>query len=276
MVRQGAEHQTQGGDWIADMKRRFLLKYGGSIAAIGAVAYWQRNALARWAFTSANNSVVPTLAANAGDDVCVLMPEQIEGPYYVQSEQRADITEDRKGLPLDLTIEVVRMPDCSVVAGATVEIWHCDAEGGYSGYGSALSRAPFDASLKILRGCDGEDSHLEPVNDTTFLRGGLATDSQGRAQFQTIFPGWYEPRVAHIHLKVSKDGQSFLTTQLYFPDELAADIYANHPDYVDFGLCPYNLGNDIVIGDLEAGTGVILQAERMTNRISASIRVGIA
>lgn len=258
------------------MKRRFFLKLGGGLAALGALAYWKRNALARWAFTSASNDVTPVLAAQAGDDVCVLMPEQIEGPYYLQSELRADITEDRKGLPLDLTIEVVRMPDCTPLEGATVEIWHCDAEGGYSGYGTELSRSPFDASLKILTGGDGEDSHLEAINEDTFLRGGLVSDAQGRAVFNTIFPGWYEPRVAHIHLKVSKDGQSFLTTQLYFPDELAADIYGNHPDYVDYGLCPYNMTNDIVIGDLADGTGVILRTERATEKMSASVRVGIA
>ena len=258
------------------MKRRFFLRFLGGVAVLGGVAYWQRNPLARWAFTSAENDTVPALAAQAGEDVCVLMPDQIEGPYYLQSKLRADITEDRKGLPLELTIEVVQMPDCTPLEGATVEIWHCDAEGGYSGYGSDLARAPFDASLEILTGGEGEDSHLEPINEDSFLRGGLVTDAQGRATFATIFPGWYEPRVAHIHLKVSKDGQSFLTTQLYFPDELAADIYGNHPDYVDYGLCPYNMTNDIVVGDLENGTGVILQTDRAEDRMAASIRVGIA
>lgn len=257
------------------MRRRFFLGLGGGIAALGALAYLQRNALARWAFTSASNSTTPGLAAQAGEDVCVLMPEQIEGPYYLQSDIRFDITEDRKGLPLDLTVEVVQMPDCAPVEGATVEIWHCDAEGGYSGYGSDLSRAPFDASLAILSG-GGEEAHLEPSNEDTFLRGGQISDARGRVEFKTIFPGWYEPRVAHIHLKVSKDGQSFLTTQLYFPDELAAEIYANHPYYVEHGLCPYNMANDIVIGDLENGTGVILRSERSTDQISASVRVGFA
>ena len=257
------------------MKRRLLLKSAGVFVALGALAYWQRNTLARRIFTSANNEVLPGFAARAGEEFCVLMPDQIEGPYYTKSVLRSDITEGRPGLPLALTIEVVQMPDCTPLEGATVEIWHCDAQGAYSGYGSTLSRAPFDAVLAIMSDAN-EDGHIEPVDDNTFLRGGLLTDAQGRAQFTSVFPGWYEPRVAHIHLKVSKDGRSFLTTQLYFPDELAAEIYGAHPDYIDHGLCPYNMTNDIVLRDLANGSGVILQTERTAGQINASIRVGIA
>ena len=35
-----------------------------------------------------------------------------------------------------------------------------------------------------------------------FLRGALVTDATGKAQFTTIYPGWYQGRAVHIHFKV--------------------------------------------------------------------------
>ena len=34
---------------------------------------------------------------------------------------------------ITLKVQLVRMPECLPVTGAIVEIWHCDAEGNYSG-----------------------------------------------------------------------------------------------------------------------------------------------
>jgi len=67
-----------------------------------------------------------------------------------------------------------------------------------------------------------------------------------------------------------------LTTQLYFPDELVTDIYTNHPEYKDYGVCPYNLTNDPVLKDLNDETGVILKTERTDELLTASVRFGIA
>jgi protocatechuate 3,4-dioxygenase beta subunit len=257
------------------MNRRFLLSLGGGAVALGSLGYWQRNPIARWALSSRVNDVAPTFVAAAGTDVCVLMPEQTEGPYYLQSPLRSSIAENRRGIPFSLTIQVVSLPDCAPLEGATVEIWHCDAKGAYSGYGNNLARAPFDATLAILK-AGGPDAHIKPIEDTMYLRGGQISDAQGEVRFETIFPGWYEPRVAHIHLKVSRDGQSYLTTQLYFPDELSAEIYGSHPDYVMYGQCPYNMTNDLVLGDFNSGAGMVLRPDRGPQQISASARVGIA
>jgi len=136
------------------------------------------------------------------------------------------------------------MPDCAPLEGITVEIWQCDARGYYSGYSNATVRAPFDTIVMV--------------------------------NFETIFPGWYDPRVTHIHVKVSRDGQAFLTTQLYFPDELVSDIYQRHPDYVESGSCPYNLKNDSVLRDLTNETGVVLKVTRTEEKLEASVRLGIA
>jgi len=35
-----------------------------------------------------------------------------------------------------------------------------------------------------------------------FLRGYQQTDAAGRAQFTTVYPGWYSGRAVHLHFKV--------------------------------------------------------------------------
>lgn len=256
------------------MKRRSLMKLGLSIGAVGGLAYWQRNAIARAGLTRFSNGVTTTMAPQAGADVCVLTPEQTSGPYFVQSPLRSRIREDRPGLPLTLTIEVVQVPDCTALEGLTVEIWHCDARGYYSGYPEATVRAPFDTLVSIIS--NAEDGSIPPTDQEIFMRGGQITDAAGLVHFETVFPGWYDPRVTHIHAKVSRDGETFLTTQLYFPDALVADIYANHPAYRDYGACPYNLTNDSALRDLDAETGVVLDTTRTDDQLTATVRFGIA
>ena len=40
------------------------------------------------------------------------------------------------------------------------------------------------------------------TDDYTWLRGVQQTDEDGIVEFETIVPGWYSGRTAHIHLKV--------------------------------------------------------------------------
>jgi len=72
---------------------------------------------------------------------CVVRPEQMEGPYFVderlnRSDIRSDPTDGRvkPGTPLALTLLVSRLGagDCQPLPGAQVDIWHCDAQGVYS------------------------------------------------------------------------------------------------------------------------------------------------
>src|ERR1044072_4426332 len=87
---------------------------------------------------------------------CVPTPEQEEGPYYGDlALERADVVEDRIGDPLELVVRVLDA-SCAPVAGATVDIWHCDALGMYSWYAAAGEEDdPGPASLvpgSFLRG----------------------------------------------------------------------------------------------------------------------------
>jgi protocatechuate 3,4-dioxygenase beta subunit len=152
-------------------------------------------------------------------------PELTEGPYFVDTRlERSDIRSDpttgvlSEGLPLAITYLVSRIEgsDCAALEGALVDIWHCDAEGVYSG----VQDPRFDTS------------------DQAFLRGYQVTDASGMATFQTIYPGWYSGRAVHIHFKIRTDPDSDsgleFTSQLFFDDALSAAVYAQAP-YADKG-----------------------------------------
>src|SRR5690349_5544142 len=70
----------------------------------------------------------------------MLSPEQTQGPFYVSGAPvRADVTEGRPGVPLRLKIRVRDARTCRPIDRATVEIWHTDAAGRYSGVGGATT-----------------------------------------------------------------------------------------------------------------------------------------
>jgi protocatechuate 3,4-dioxygenase beta subunit len=73
------------------------------------------------------------------------------------------------------------------------------------------------------------DSEATTTDDGTYLRGAQTTDANGIAQFTTIFPGWYQGRTTHIHLKVHIDKKTVLTTQLFFDEALLNEVYATDP-----------------------------------------------
>ena len=259
------------------MDRRGFLWAGGAVLGAGALVWGQRNAIARAALSRRVNadvrlSAAPSPGLSLANGTCVLTAEPDEGPFFV----RAPVREDRAGLPLTLRMQLVKADTCRPVGRAVVEVWHCDAAGGYSGYRADLARRPVDTML-YLRGLGGGlDTHLEPTQPGTFLRGAQATGADGTVEFRTIFPGWYEPRVPHVHAKVFVDGTSCLTTQLYFPDDLARDIHASHPDYAPHGAPPYGLRNDLILGRRPQADGLLLRPERTGDGLVASCRLGIA
>jgi protocatechuate 3,4-dioxygenase beta subunit len=136
---------------------------------------------------------------------CILTPEQTEGPYYIAGEKlRRNITDGRPGTPLVLRAFVVDATTCRPIRNAAVDIWHADAGGVYSGFG------------------DGASSR-------TFMRGIQRTNAKGLAQFRTVYPGWYQGRTVHIHVKVHVGGSVVHTGQLYFPDSVTDAVYRRAP-----------------------------------------------
>jgi protocatechuate 3,4-dioxygenase beta subunit len=146
---------------------------------------------------------------------CTLAAEQEEGPYYLGLEKiRKDITEGKRGLRLDLRIKVVDSSSCEPLSDVAVDIWHAAANGRYSGFSG--------------QGTTGE----------TFLRGVQVTDENGIAVFRTIYPGWYQGRATHIHLKAHVGGTAGTkytgghvahTGQLFFSDATTDRVAKRSP-----------------------------------------------
>jgi len=144
-------------------------------------------------------------AVASGAVSCVLTPEQTEGPYYIANEAvRRNITEGRRGAPLLLRASVVNASTCKPIKSAAVDIWHADAGGIYSGFGSG-------------------------AGNRTFMRGVQRTNAKGLALFRTVYPGWYQGRTVHIHVKVHLGGNVVHTGQLYFPDAVTDAVYRKQP-----------------------------------------------
>jgi protocatechuate 3,4-dioxygenase beta subunit len=149
---------------------------------------------------------------------CTLTPQETEGPYYFDADSiRSDIREDRKGTTLRLAIRVRDADQCEPLRNAVVDIWHCDAEGVYSGFESA----------SIGGGAGGGSSGR--TDDEKYLRGAQVTNSDGIVEFKTIYPGWYRGRTVHIHAKVHIDNRTALTTQFFFDEDVTASVYEREP-----------------------------------------------
>ena len=134
---------------------------------------------------------------------CLLTPEVTEGPYWVENSlTRRDVRAGKAGLPLVLRFTILNAKTCRVIKNADVEIWHCDALGNYSAVNGASSR---------------------------FLRGHQKSNASGKAEFLTIFPGWYRGRTPHIHMKVHVGGNEIHTGQIFFNERITAAVYKQAP-----------------------------------------------
>lgn len=194
---------------------------------------------------------------------CVVRPQQTEGPYFVDERlHRVDLTTDpadgttRPGVPLELTILVSRLGGerCEPLAGVQVDVWHCDHLGVYS---------------------DVEDPGFSTVGKK-FLRGYQTTDAKGRAQFTTIYPGWYRGRTVHIHFKLrspatQRPGFEF-TSQLYFDDALTDRVFAGAP-YAERGPRTTRNGGDGIYR--RGGSQLLLAAVPQGKGYAATFEVAL-
>jgi protocatechuate 3,4-dioxygenase beta subunit len=145
-----------------------------------------------------------------------LVPEQEEGPFYVDIEKvREDTVEGQEGVPLDLRIRVIDHGKCEPIVGAACDIWLCNASGVYS------------------------DESSEQTVGQTYLRGVQFTDSEGWAEFKTIYPGHYAGRATHVHIKVHIGGKRTAKTysgghvchtgQVFFHEGVSDKVYELSP-----------------------------------------------
>jgi uncharacterized protein (TIGR03437 family) len=169
-----------------------------------------------------------TTAAPDATLACVAATPQVtEGPYWVDEKLfRSDIRTDpatgvaRPGVPLALTINVQNSSGsgCVPLAGAYVDIWHCDAIGIYS---DEPAYNPGGGTGTVV------------TSGQRFLRGYQITDDKGQVQFLTIYPGWYSGRTIHIHVRVrTYSGNTTLSndvTQIFFDEATNNVVMAQAP-----------------------------------------------
>ena len=176
-------------------RRTSLLRLGGFVATALGVGAWK----------VAESEGAGPAAVASGAVSCVLTPEQTEGPYYISGEKlRRNITEGRPGAAMVLRAFVVDASTCRPIKNAAVDIWHADASGVYSGFGQG-------------------------AGNRTFMRGIQRTNAKGLALFRTVYPGWYQGRTVHIHVKLHLGGNVVHTGQLYFPDATTDAVYKQAP-----------------------------------------------
>jgi protocatechuate 3,4-dioxygenase beta subunit len=198
-----------------------LLALGGGAVLIGC----DRGGQAEAAAVPGKTTAVGTGPAMPA---CVVKPELTLGPYFVDNRlDRSDIRGEPgssatvAGVPIALAFNVSQIDggSCRPLAGAMVDVWHCDANGVYSSVDDPSA--------------GGDAAKLK------FLRGYQVTDSEGAAAFTTIYPGWYRGRAVHIHFKIRTPATAVLagndagvwdfTSQLFFDDELSDRVFSRAP-----------------------------------------------
>ncbi|RSK35488.1 dioxygenase family protein [Hymenobacter metallilatus] len=191
------------------MERKNFLKtlFLGAVSAPAVLAACSKDEADTVTPTSSGTTTGGTTSGS-----CTVAPTETEGPFPTKvpsSYVRSDITDDRTGYKLTATLTITNSNNsCAALAGALVDIWHCDAEGNYSEYG----------------GTGMQSTNYQSVH---FLRGRQTTNASGQVTFTSIFPGWYSGRATHIHVHVySATGTSLKVTQIAFPEGTGTAVAA--------------------------------------------------
>jgi protocatechuate 3,4-dioxygenase beta subunit len=208
--------------------------------------------------TSATGTTTTT--GGSSSPTCMVAPTETEGPFPTISPSsyvRSDITDGRPGYKLTTNITITSSStNCAALAGALVDIWHCDAEGNYSEYG----------------GTNMQHTNYTKVN---FLRGRQTTDSAGAVTFSSIFPGWYSGRATHIHVHVyNASGTSLKVTQIAFPEGTGTALVAVNGYAKGLSGYTYNK-NDNVFSDDTAGLEIATVTGNTTDGFVLTMTIAV-
>ncbi|HSF88214.1 MAG TPA: hypothetical protein VLA46_02290 [Saprospiraceae bacterium] len=159
---------------------------------------------------------------------CALIPAETAGPFPLDLTEnqmffRQDVREDRTGVLLHQKIKIIGLENCLPMPNVRVNIWACDKDGLYSGYGAEAGK--------------------------TYMRGYQITDANGEVEFISILPGWYNGRICHIHFQAYVSSVYAAISQLTYPIAEKNAIYAANPTLYTKGLDPLSYNNDGVFAD---------------------------
>lgn len=179
-------------------------------------------------------SAAKNLSTNSSPpDTCQLIPGETAGPFPLDLTEnteffRKDIREGKEGVELTLKMKIIGTENCEPMPNVRVNIWHCTNDGLYSGYNG--NNNPGQAGL-------------------TYLRGYQFTDANGEVEFTTIFPGWYNGRICHIHFQVYVSSSYSAVSQLTFPLAEKNALYSANPSLYPKGEDPKTFSSDMVFQD---------------------------
>jgi protocatechuate 3,4-dioxygenase beta subunit len=246
-------------------RREFLALLGTSGVALlaGCLPVQSGSEIASTATPVSSSASAQKTATSIGSlPTCVVRPAETEGPYFVDEKlNRSDIRSDptdgsvKAGLPLELAFLVSQIDGaCTPLAGATVDIWQCDALGVYS---------------------DVSDPGFN-TKGQKFLRGYQVTDADGIARFTTIYPGWYQGRTVHIHYKIranSASGSAYeFTSRLFFDDAITDKVHAQAP-YASKGQRTLRNAGDTIYQN--GGSQLLLQLIEAEQGYTSTFDIGL-
>lgn len=183
--------------------------------------------------TTSGTTTGSTNGSSATD--CTVNPTETIGPFPTKSPAdyvTKNIKSDRVGVNLTANITIKnKNTGCGALAGAMVDIWHCDADGNYSEYG----------------GTNMQTANYQSVH---FLRGRQISDLNGLVSFASIFPGWYGGRAVHIHVHIyNASGKSLLVTQIAFPAAVCDTVFTTATSFYKKGKADTTNERDNVFSD---------------------------
>lgn len=168
------------------------------------------------------------------DDVatCTLTGTDIEGPFYIDEDEipddislvRSDIRGELPGCEFTFYFRLLdAKKECAPIPDAEIYIWHCNADGYYSGFDGQDPGKPYMGAAERT-----------PENLDRYCRGVQITNKDGIVAFTTLYPGWYAGRPIHVHLVARIKGitKRLITTQLYFPADFSKEVHQSEPAYI--------------------------------------------
>jgi protocatechuate 3,4-dioxygenase beta subunit len=261
-----------------DVERQLTRKQAlGAAAGAGAALVATGGLGGVFARLGASPAAAATAAACA-----TLTPSLTEGPYWVdEALRRSDVRANtatasssagaaQAGVPLSLRIVVLDGDGgCVPYNGAHVDIWHANAYGLYSDESGQMTGGGTSngdtAGQNFLRGYQvtGADAGVD------------ASPADGRVGFRTIWPGWYNGRAIHIHVRVRAYDSSGAvatnyTTQIFFSDADNRTVLT--------GAAPYSSRSPQDDPTSNETDNVLTSAARSTNvvPVTGSVSAGFA
>lgn len=186
--------------------------------------------------------------------MCTLIPSLTAGPFPLDLTEnteffRQDVTEGKAGTPLNLKLKIVGVENCEPMSNVRVNIWSCDKDGNYSGYGTQVGETQF--------------------------RGYQWTDANGEVSFKTIVPGWYPGRVCHIHFQVWVNSSYSAVSQLTFDSNVVNQAYEENSAVYVKGDDPLTPQTDGIFEDDHELFLATLAKDESTGEYNSYMEIGV-